>query len=80
MSESFDANSVYQYLKTNRLSVTVVPETSSTNTVLAEEAQNGAAEGTVLAAHCQTAGEWDAAFYRPKADCISPCFCARPFP
>ena len=56
MSESFDANSVYQYLKTNRLSVTVVPEVSSTNTVLAEQAQNGATDGTVLSAHCQTAG------------------------
>lgn len=56
MSEIFDEKSVYQYLHTSDLHITVLPEVTSTNTVLAQKAQMGAPEGTVLAAHCQSSG------------------------
>ena len=56
MPETFDEKSVCQYLHTPNLSINVVSEITSTNTVLAQEAQMGAPEGTVLAAHRQTSG------------------------
>ena len=56
MPETFDEKSVYRYLHTPDLHITVLSEVTSTNTLLAQEAQKGAPEGTVLAAHCQSGG------------------------
>ena len=50
MPETFDEKSVYRYLHTPDLHITVLSEVTSTNTLLAQEAQKGAPEGTVLAA------------------------------
>ena len=68
MSEQiFDAQSVLDHLHTPNLQITVLPEVTSTNTILAQQAMQGAPEGTVLAAHRQSAGRGriGRSFYSP---------------
>lgn len=68
MSAIFDEKSVYQYLHTPALHITVLPEVTSTNTLLAQKAKQGAPEGTVLAAHRQSGGRgrFGRSFASPK--------------
>lgn len=53
---SFTVQEVYRHLHTPNLHINIVPVLTSTNTILAQMAQNGAPEGTVLAALAQSAG------------------------
>lgn len=53
---SFTASEVYRHLHTPNLHIDILPHTTSTSTILAQMAQSGAPEGTVLAALSQSAG------------------------